>query len=83
MPMRAAFRTGTVVATPIYAVLKTGVALGLSGAAAWMLVLTFDPGAARDPLRAGWTGDWWLRPQHATCEAPIRLIVEPRAPPAH
>jgi len=76
--MRTALTTGTVVATPIYAVLKTGVALGLSGAAAWMLALTFDPGTARTSLHAGWTGDWWLRPQHATCEEPIRLIVSPR-----
>ena len=82
-PMRVAFRTGTIIATPVYAVLKTGVALALSGAATWMLVLTFDPGAARTPLRAGWTGDWWLRPQHGTCEEPIRLIVQPRAAAAY
>jgi hypothetical protein len=73
--MRTAFRAVAMLATPGYALLKLGIAVGLTGVAAGTLALTFDPDVAVDPLHAGWAGDWWLAPQHVSCEEPVHLVA--------
>ncbi len=73
--MRGAIWTAATLVTPIYAALKGGVAGGGVVAGYWMLLLSFDTGAATAVLNAGRRGDWWIRPEHVTCEQPIELIA--------
>jgi hypothetical protein len=40
-----------------------------------MLLLSFDTGEATAVLNTGRHGDWWIRPEHVTCERPIELIA--------
>jgi hypothetical protein len=72
--VQALLWAGAAAATPPYTALKVGLAAAATGAAAWMLVLTFDPDAAAYLFRRGIAGDWWVRPTHLTGESPLEPL---------
>jgi hypothetical protein len=74
-PMRSAIWTAAALATPVYVALKGGMAGGGLVAGYWMLLLSFDAHEATGVLDTGRHGDWWIRPEHVTCERPIELIA--------
>jgi hypothetical protein len=73
-PVKALLWLGSAAVTPPYAVLKSALAVGGTAAAAWILALSFDPGAAGYILRRSVSGDWWVQPAHLTRERALEPI---------
>ena len=82
--MRGALTAASLVATPAYFSLKAAMAAGTAMLGYWMLLLSFDPDYAEATVKRGGRGDWYIRPDHVTCQQPIELLAPlPKAAPTH